>query len=183
MTTSKEMKKKLECNKEKMTGEVSEKKMQEDIFMPTKMGQNLEFLCAFLVKREEKDKSIIVLVIKWILLVFVAGLLEYWCEPIYEVLTPPFIHQEESIDTEDIIEISLNTKIEVWDGSVVTNIHKKIVVIEFYRTKEDWTYFYWVKEDKCIERGYVERSKSSLEPFIKNDVNWIEYYNYLQINN
>ena len=140
MENKKEMEKKLGCNKEEVTRELRENEVKEDTFMLTEIENKLGFFSSFLVKWKEKGKSIIVLMIKWILLTFLAGLLEHWCEPIYKELTPSFILQEESSDTENKIQISVNTKIYVW---VDVKIYKEIVTTECCGRKvEKRTYNY-----------------------------------------
>lgn len=93
--------------------------MQEDILFLAETEDKVGFLNLFLAKWGEKGKAIIVSVIKWIMITFVAGLLEHWCEPVYKVLTPSFLLQEENADTENRIEIPVNTEIHVWND--VTN--------------------------------------------------------------
>lgn len=93
--------------------------MQEDILFLAETEDKVGFFNLFLAKWGEKGKAIIVSVIKWIMITFVAGLLEHWCEPVYKVLTPSFLLQEENADTENRIEIPVNTEIHVWND--VTN--------------------------------------------------------------
>lgn len=93
--------------------------MQEDILVLTESKDKIDTLKQFLAKWGEKGKSVIVLVIKWILLTFIAGLFDSWCEPVYKVLTPSFLLQEEKADGENKIEIPVNTEIHVWND--ITN--------------------------------------------------------------
>lgn len=96
-----------------------EEKMQEDILMLAEAEDKAGFLKQFLVKWGEKGKKIMVAVIQWILLTFLAGLMDHWCEPVYRVLTPSFLFQEEKADTENKIEIPVNTEVHVWND--ITN--------------------------------------------------------------
>ena len=93
--------------------------MQEDILMLTETEDKVGFLTQFLAKWGEKGRAIIVSVIKWIMITFIAGLVEHWCEPVYKVLTPSFLLQEENTDSENKTEIPVNTEIHVWND--ITN--------------------------------------------------------------
>lgn len=93
--------------------------MQEDILMLTETEDKVGFLTQFLAKWGEKGRAIIVSAIKWIMITFIAGLVEHWCEPVYKVLTPSFLLQKENADTENKIEIPVNTEIHVWND--ITN--------------------------------------------------------------
>lgn len=78
-----------------------------------------ERIKVFLCEKGEKGKEIFVKVVKWITLAFLSGLLAYYSEPIYKVLTPSFLHQKESIEEIELTKIPANTEIHVW--SEVTN--------------------------------------------------------------
>ena len=93
--------------------------MQEDILLLAETEDKVGFLTQFLIKWGEKGRAIIVYVIKWIIITFIAGLMEHWCEPVYKVLTPSFLLQEENEDTENKIEIPVNTEVHVWND--ITN--------------------------------------------------------------
>lgn len=93
--------------------------IQEDILYLAETEDKAGFLNQFLAKWEEKGKAIIVSVIKWVMITFVAGLMEHWCEPVYKVLTPSFLLQEENVNDENKTEIPVNTEIHVWNE--VTN--------------------------------------------------------------
>lgn len=93
--------------------------MQEDILMLAETEDKVGFLSQFLAKWGENGKAIIVSVIKWIMITFIAGLMEHWCEPVYKVLTPSFLLQEENADIENKIEIPVNTEVHVWND--ITN--------------------------------------------------------------
>lgn len=169
MLTRKKMEKELGCNNKKLVGKVCEDEIQEDILILTVAKDKLGFWGSFLVKWREKGR---VLVVKWLLLTFIAGLFEHWCEPIYRVLTPSIFLQEENK-----IDISVNTRIYVWNITVDANINKEIIMIEYCGTKEDRTNGYWMKYDKCIECGYVENSKTNLKPSVSgNSVNKMKKY-------
>lgn len=74
----------------------------------------------FLRKYGEKGKQIIAEIVVWITLAFLSGFVGYCCEPIYKILTPSFLRQEESIETTELTEIPVNTEIHVWN-EVVNN--------------------------------------------------------------
>lgn len=93
--------------------------IQEDILWLAETEDKVGFLNQFIAKWGEKGKAIIISVIKWTMITFIAGLLEHWYEPVYKVLTPSFLLQEENADTENRIEIPINTEIHVWND--ITN--------------------------------------------------------------
>ena len=93
--------------------------IQEDILWLAETEDKVGVLNQFIAKWGEKGKAIIISVIKWTMITFIAGLLEHWCEPVYKVLTPSFLLQEENADTENRIEIPINTEIHVWND--ITN--------------------------------------------------------------
>lgn len=78
-----------------------------------------ERIKVFLREKGEKGKEIFVKVVKWITLAFFSGLLAYYSEPIYKVLTPSFLHQKDSVEETELTEIPTNTEIHVWNE--VTN--------------------------------------------------------------
>lgn len=78
-----------------------------------------ERIKVFLHEKGEKGKEIFVKVVKWITLAFFSGLLAYYSEPIYKVLTPSFLHQKDSVEETELTKIPTNTEIHVW--SEVTN--------------------------------------------------------------
>lgn len=61
--------------------------------------------------------------VKWLLLIFLGGLVEHWCEPVYRVLTPSFLFQEEKADTENKIEIPVNTEVHVWNNITIARLN------------------------------------------------------------
>jgi len=73
----------------------------------------------FLREKSEKGKKILVQVVMWITFTFLSGLFTSYCEPIYIVLTPSFLHKKTSVETKEVTEIPKNTEIHVWND--VTN--------------------------------------------------------------
>lgn len=93
--------------------------MQEDILILTEAEDKVGFLSAIVEKWGEKGKKVIIAFIKAIIIAFFSGLFQKWCEPVYKVLTPSFLLQEENADTENKIEIPVNTEVHVWND--ITN--------------------------------------------------------------
>jgi len=93
--------------------------IKEDILLMPDEEDTAGWLERFLEKWGEKGKAIIVSVLKSLLATILAGLITYWCEPVYKVVTPSFLLQEENADTENKIEIPVNTEVHVWND--ITN--------------------------------------------------------------
>ena len=93
--------------------------IKEDILLMPDEEDTAGWLERFLEKWGEKGKAIIVSVLKSLLATILAGLITYWCEPVYKVVTPSFLLQEENVDTENKIEIPVNTEVHVWND--ITN--------------------------------------------------------------
>ena len=93
--------------------------IKEDILLLPDEEDTAGWLERFLEKWGEKGKAIIVSVLKSLLATILAGLITYWCEPVYKVVTPSFLLQEENADTENKIEIPVNTEVHVWND--ITN--------------------------------------------------------------
>lgn len=93
--------------------------MQEDMLILTEAEDKVGFLSAIVEKWGEKGKKVIIEFIKAIIIAFFSGLFQKWCEPVYKVLTPSFLLQEENGDTENKIQIPVNTEVHVWND--VTN--------------------------------------------------------------
>ena len=93
--------------------------IKEDILLMPDEEDTAGWLERFLEKWGEKGKVIIVSVLKSLLATILAGLITYWCEPVYKVVTPSFLLQEANADTENKIEIPLNTEVHVWND--ITN--------------------------------------------------------------
>lgn len=93
--------------------------MQEDILILTEAEDKVGFLSAIVEKWGEKGKKVIIAFIKAIIIAFFTGLFQKWCEPVYKVLTPSFLLQEENTDTENKIQIPVNTEVHVWND--ITN--------------------------------------------------------------
>lgn len=74
----------------------------------------------FVAQHGEKGKKILVLVLKWLVGIFLGGLLGSYFEPVYRILTPAFLRQEDSIECQQIEEIPVNTEIHVW-GDITNN--------------------------------------------------------------
>lgn len=91
----------------------------EEIFEIIESPDIAERIKVFIREKGEKGKEIFIKVVKWITLAFLSGLLAYYSEPIYKVLTPSFLHQTESIEEAELTKIPANTEIHVW--SEVTN--------------------------------------------------------------
>ena len=93
--------------------------IKEDILLMPDEEDTAGWLERFLEKWGEKGKAIIVSVLKSLLATILAGLITYWCEPVYKVVTPSFLLQEANADTENKIEIPVNTEVHVWND--ITN--------------------------------------------------------------
>lgn len=93
--------------------------MQEDILILTETEDKVGFLRAIFEKWGEKGKKLIIAFIKAIIIAFFSGLFQKWCEPVYKVLTPSFLLEEENVDTQNKIEIPVNTEVHVWND--ITN--------------------------------------------------------------
>ena len=93
--------------------------MQEDILILTETEDKVGFLSAIFEKWGEKGKKLIIAFIKAIIIAFFSGLFQKWCEPVYKVLTPSFLLQEENSDTQNRIEIPVDTEVHVWND--ITN--------------------------------------------------------------
>lgn len=93
--------------------------MQEDILILTESEDKEEVLKSFLAKWGATGKNILISVIKWLIITFLAGLVNYWSEPIYKILTPSFLLQEENNDCENKVTIPINTELHVWNS--ITN--------------------------------------------------------------
>ncbi len=93
--------------------------IKEDILLLSDEEDTAGWLELFLKKWGEKGKAIIVSVLKSLLATILAGLITYCCEPVYKVVTQSFLLQEENADTENKIEIPVNTEIHVWND--ITN--------------------------------------------------------------
>lgn len=93
--------------------------IKEDILLLPDEEDTAGWLARFLEKWGEKGKAIIVSVLKSLLATILAGLITYCCEPVYKVVTPSFLLQEENADTENKIEIPVNTEVHVWND--ITN--------------------------------------------------------------
>lgn len=107
-----------------------------------------------LTKWKEKGRSMIVLVIKWILLTFITGLVENWYEPIYRSLTPSFFLQEEEDDTDSRTVISVNTEIQV----------------RIYFINDYMEHTYEVDEENCQEG--IEQSENEVNSKKSSDEEW-----------
>ena len=99
--------------------EAIEDEIKEDILLMSDEEDTAGWLERFLEKWGEKGKAIIVSVLKSLLATMLAGLVTYWCEPVYKVVTPAFLLQEANADTENKIEIPINTEVHVWND--ITN--------------------------------------------------------------
>ena len=75
----------------------------------------LERLKTFLREKGEKGKKLVVAAVVWLMLNFLSGLLNHYSEPIYRMLTPSFLRQEENAETVELTEIPANTEIHVWN--------------------------------------------------------------------
>ena len=75
----------------------------------------LERLKNFLREKGEKGKKLVVAAVVWLMLNFLSGLLNHYSEPIYRMLTPSFLRQEENAETVELTEIPVNTEIHVWN--------------------------------------------------------------------
>lgn len=104
-----------EEQKDVLKGPLAEE-MQEDIFALTETEDKIGFLGRLFEKWGEK---LIIAFIQWMLINFFGGLFQSWYEPIYKVLTPSFLLQEEGENTVGKIEIPVNTEIHVWNN--ITN--------------------------------------------------------------
>ncbi len=93
--------------------------IKEDILLMPDEEDTAGWLERFLKKWGEKGKAIIVSVLKSLLATILAGLITHCCEPVYKVVTQSFLLQEENADTENKIEIPVNTEIHVWND--ITN--------------------------------------------------------------
>lgn len=93
--------------------------LQEDILILTETEDKIGFLNIIFEKWGEKGKKLIITFIKAIIIAFFSGLFQKWCEPVYKVLTPSFLLEEENIDTQNKIEIPVNTEVHVWND--ITN--------------------------------------------------------------
>ncbi len=138
--------------------------IQEDILMLAETEDKVGFLTQFLVKWGEKGRAIIVSVIKWIMITFIAGLVEHWCEPVYKVLTPSFLLQEENADTKNKIEIPVNTEIHIWND--ITNNF-----IEITYKIDDTEYQGYMKQEEFVANTEKISDEVELEHIVFiNDV-------------
>lgn len=101
--------------------ELQAKEMKEDILMLTEEDDKAGYLSRFFEKWGIGGKTVIIIIVSNILSVFFSGLLERYMEPVYKVLTPSFLLQEEHANTENRIEIPVNTEIHVWND-VTSNL-------------------------------------------------------------
>lgn len=109
----------------------------------------------FISRYGEKGKKVLVLLVRWLIATFMSGLMTFYCEPIYKMMIPSALRQEQSIESTQIEEIPVNTEIHVW-GDVTNNF------IEISYSIEDKEY-----------QGYI--SKEELEnnsQKISNEMEW-----------
>lgn len=109
----------------------------------------------FISRYGEKGKKVLVLLVRRLIATFMSGLMTFYCEPIYKMMIPSALRQEQSIESTQIEEIPVNTEIHVW-GDVTNNF------IEISYSIEDKEY-----------QGYI--SKEELEnnsQKISNEMEW-----------
>lgn len=117
------------------------KEMEADILEIAEYEDNERLMQHFIAKWGEKGKQIIIQIFRFIIITFISGYMNYISEPVYKMITPVFLRDEESIETEPIAEIPSDTEIHVW-GDVINQfieITYTVNNVEYqgYITKED----------------------------------------------
>lgn len=83
-----------------------------------------EKMQAFLKEKGEAGKKILAKIVYNLFIIFISGYLTHCFEPIYKVMTPSFLRQEDNAETTELVEIPKNTEIHVWNE--VTNNYIEI---------------------------------------------------------
>lgn len=141
------------------TEEISEDNIDssmEDEIVAIVSEENKEGLIQqFISRYGEKGKKVLIFLVKWLIATFMGGLMTFYCEPVYKMMIPSALRQDQSVESTQIEEIPVNTEIHVW-GDVTNNF------IEISYSIDDKEY-----------QGYI--SKEELEnnsQKISNEVEW-----------
>lgn len=129
--------------------------MEEEIVAIVSEENKEGLVKQFITRYGEKGKKILVAVLTFLVVNFFGGLITFCSEPIYKMIVPATLWQEENTESSQMEEIPANTEIHVW-GDVTNNF------IEISYSIDDKEY-----------QGYI--SKKELEnnsQKISNEVEW-----------
>lgn len=129
--------------------------MSEEIVAIVSEDNKESLIEQFIVRYGERGKKILVSVLKWLILTFIGGLVTFCAEPVYKMIVPSVLRQEQSIDAIQTEEIPINTEIHVW-GDVTNNF------IEISYSIDDREY-----------QGYISREElENNSQKISNEIDW-----------